>query len=168
MIRRCLLALCLVAGAPAPLSAQYYFGQNKVQYRAFDFQVLRTEHFDIHFYPEARAAALDAGRMAERSYQRLSRLLRHEYKERKPIILYASHSDFQQTNALGGESPGEGTGGVTDFFKQRIILPFTGSYQELEHVLQHEMVHQFQYDIWSRGLAGAGDRRYALPHEHRC
>jgi hypothetical protein len=156
MIRRPALALVLLAGAPAALPAQYYFGQNKVQYRAFDFQVLRTEHFDIHFYPEARTAALDAGRLAERSYQRLSRLLRHEYKERKPIILYASHSDFQQTNALGGESPGEGTGGVTDFYKQRIILPFTGSYEELEHVLQHEMVHQFQYDIWSRGRAGAG------------
>ncbi len=93
---------------------------------------------------------------AERSYQRLSRILRHEYRERKPIILYASHSDFQQTNALGGEGPSEGTGGVTDFFKQRIILPFTGSYEELEHVLQHEMTHQFQYDIWSRGRAGAG------------
>ena len=94
--------------------------------------------------------------MAERSYGRLSRLLKHEFKERKPIILYASHSDFQQTNALGGESPSEGTGGVTDFLKQRIILPFTGSYDELEHVLQHEMVHQFQYDIWSRGRAGRG------------
>lgn len=156
MIRRLALAVFLASGAPATLAAQYYFGQNKVQYRTFDFQVLRTEHFDIHFYPEARQAALDAGRMAERSYQRLSRILRHEYRERKPIILYASHSDFQQTNALGGESPGEGTGGVTDFFKQRVILPFTGSYEELEHVLQHEMVHQFQYDIWSRGRAGAG------------
>jgi len=156
MVRRTTLALMLLAGAPAALPAQYYFGQNKVQYRTFNFQVLRTEHFDIHFYPEARAAALDAGRAAERSYQRLSRLLRHEYKERKPIILYASQSDFQQTNALGGESPGEGTGGVTDFYKQRIILPLTGSYEELGHVLQHEMVHQFQYDIWSRGRAGAG------------
>jgi Tol biopolymer transport system component len=156
MIRRTAVALSLLACVPNVLSAQYYFGQNKVQYRSFHFQVLRTEHFDIHFYPEARAAALDAGRLAERSYQRLSRLLRHEYKERKPIILYASHSDFQQTNALGGEAPSEGTGGVTDFYKQRIILPFTGSYEELEHVLQHEMVHQFQYDIWSRGRAGAG------------
>ena len=156
MIRRSALALLLLAGAPAVLSAQGYFGQNKVQYRAFNFQVLKTEHFDIYFYPEAREATLDAARMAERSYQRLSRILRHEYRERKPILLYASHSDFQQTNALGGESPGEGTGGVTDFFKQRIILPFTGSYDELEHVLQHEMVHQFQYDIWSRGRAGAG------------
>ncbi len=156
MIRRLALALALLAGAPALLPAQYYFGQNKVQYRSFDFQVLKTEHFDIYFYPEARTAALDAGRMAERSYLRLSRILRHEYKERKPIILYASHSDFQQTNALGGEGPSEGTGGVTDFFKQRIILPFTGSYEELGHVLQHEMAHQFQYDIWSRGHSGAG------------
>jgi WD40 repeat protein len=156
MIRRSVLALLLLAGVPAALPAQDYFGQNKVQYRAFNFQVLKTEHFDIYFYPEARQATLDAARMAERSYQRLSRILRHEYRERKPILLYASHSDFQQTNALGGESPSEGTGGVTDFFKQRIILPFTGSYEELEHVLQHEMTHQFQYDIWSRGRAGAG------------
>lgn len=156
MMRRSALALLLLAGAPALLSAQAYFGQNKVQYRAFNFQVLKTEHFDIYYYPEAREATLDAARMAERSYERLTRILRHEYRERKPILLYASHSDFQQTNALGGESPSEGTGGVTDFFKQRIILPFTGSYEELEHVLQHEMVHQFQYDIWSRGRAGAG------------
>ncbi|HWA58473.1 MAG TPA: DPP IV N-terminal domain-containing protein [Gemmatimonadales bacterium] len=156
MIRRTAVLLCLVAGLPAALPAQAYFGQNKVQYRAFDFQVLKTEHFDVYYYPEAREATLDAARMAERSYLRLSRILRHEYRERKPILLYASHSDFQQTNALGGESPSEGTGGVTDFFKQRIILPFTGSYEELEHVLQHEMVHQFQYDIWSRGRAGAG------------
>lgn len=155
MIRRSALALLfLVAGAPAVLSAQY-FGQNKVQYRSFNFQVLKTEHFDIYFYPEAREAVLDAARMAERSYLRLSKILRHEYKERKPILLYASHTDFTQTNALGGEGPGEGTGGVTDFFKQRIIVPFTGSYAELEHVLQHEMAHQFQYDIWSRGRAGA-------------
>ena len=155
MFRAAALAVTLTLAAPALLAAQY-FGQNRVQYRSFDFQVLRTEHFDVHYYPEARQAALDAARMAERSYARLSRILRHEYRERKPIILYASHSDFQQTNALGGEQPGEGTGGVTDFFRQRILLPFTGSYEELGHVLQHEMVHQFQYDIWSRGRAGAG------------
>jgi len=155
LFRAAALAVSLTIAAPAFLAAQY-FGQNRVQYRSFDFRILHTEHFDVHYYPEARQAAMDAARMAERSYSRLSRILRHEYRERKPIILYASHSDFQQTNALGGEQPGEGTGGVTDFFRQRILLPFTGSYEELDHVLQHEMVHQFQYDIWSRGRAGAG------------
>ena len=44
---------------------------------------------------------MDAARMAERGYARLSKVLNHEFRERKPIILYASHSDFQQTNALG-------------------------------------------------------------------
>jgi hypothetical protein len=100
-------------------------------------------------------AALDASRMAERWYARLSKVLHHEFQGRKPIILYASHSDFQQTNAISGDI-GEGTGGVTEFFKHRMVLPFTGSYAELEHVLGHEMVHQFQYDVYSRGRIGAG------------
>ena len=146
-------AVAILMGA-TPMAAQY-FGQNKVQYRSFDFQIIRTEHFEVYYYGEERAAALDAARMAERGYARLSRLLHHQFQTRKPIILYASHSDFEQTNAIAGEL-GEGTGGVTEFFKHRMVLPFTGSYGDLEHVLQHEMVHQFQYDVFSSGRIGAG------------
>jgi Tol biopolymer transport system component len=147
------VAALALAGA-APLAAQY-FGQNKVQYRSFAFQIIQTDHFEVYYYPAERVAALDAARMAERWYSRLSRVLHHEFQGRKPIILYASQSDFQQTNAISGDI-GEGTGGVTEFFKHRMVLPFTGSYAELEHVLGHEMVHQFQYDVFSRGRIGAG------------
>ena len=44
-----LLALCTLAAlGAAPLAAQSgYFGQNHVQFRTFDWQVLRTEHFDV-------------------------------------------------------------------------------------------------------------------------
>jgi Tol biopolymer transport system component len=151
MLRRTLLTAALVA-APTLANAQY-FGQNRVQYRTFDFQIIQTEHFDVYFYEAERAAALDAARMAERSYARLSRILDHKFSERKPIILYASHSDFAQTNAVpGGVS--EGVEGVTDAYKHRNVLPFPGSYGDFEHVLTHEMVHQFQYDIWARGRAG--------------
>ena len=139
---------------PGTARAQY-FGQNKVQYRDFRFQIIRTEHFDVYYYAAERPAALDAARMAERGYARLSRMLNHQWRERKPLILYASQSDFQQTNTIGGDL-GEGTGGVTEFFKHRIVLPFTGSYADFEHVLQHEMVHAFQYDVYSGGRAGAG------------
>ncbi len=139
---------------PVTLPAQY-FGQNKVQYTKFDFRVLETEHFDVYYYEAERQAAYDVARMAERSYARLSRILRHEFRERKPIILYASHSDFQQTNTTPGEV-GEGTGGFTDFLKHRNVMPLTGSYADIAHVLQHEMVHQFQYDIWAGGRAGGG------------
>ncbi|HEX6432641.1 MAG TPA: hypothetical protein VFZ87_00290, partial [Gemmatimonadales bacterium] len=155
MLRRAAPALLLLLLAPGLLRAQY-FGRNKVQYSTFDFKVIQTEHFDVYYYERERVAAMDAARMAERGYARLSKVLNHEFRERKPIILYASHSDFQQTNALGGEGPSEGTQGVTDFARNRNVLPFPGSYAEFEHVLQHEMVHQFQYDTWSRGRAGAG------------
>ena len=154
MLRRSGPALVLLLLAPGLLSAQY-FGRNKVQYSSFDFKVIQTEHFDVYYYEQERVAAMDAARMAERGYARLSKVLNHEFRERKPIILYASHSDFQQTNALG-QAPGEGTSGVTDFQRNRAVQPFTGSYAEFEHVLQHEMTHQFQYDTWARGRAGSG------------
>ncbi|MBW8772412.1 MAG: peptidase S9, partial [Gemmatimonadetes bacterium] len=151
-LRWILLLLALVA-LPAHAGAQQYFGQNRVQYRTFDFKIIETEHFDVYFYEEEREAALDAARMAERSYTRLSRILDHQFRERKPIILYASHSDFAQTNATpGGVS--EGIEGVTDAYKHRNVLPFPGDYADFEHVLTHEMTHQFQYDIWARGRAG--------------
>ncbi|MFI5235794.1 MAG: BamA/TamA family outer membrane protein [Gemmatimonadales bacterium] len=149
---RLLLVLALLPGVPSLAEAQGYFGQNQVHYGAFDFKIIQTEHFDVYYYDQERAAALDAARMAERSYARLSRILDHRFTERKPIILYASHSDFQQNNAVGYA---EGVEGATDPLKQRNVLPFPGSYREFEHVLTHEMVHQFQFDTWSHGHAGA-------------
>lgn len=153
MLRRCGVALMVLLGTPAALAAQY-FGQNKVQYNTFDWQIIQTEHFDVHFYPSERTTAMDAARMAERSYARLSRVLDWRFRERKVIILYASHSDFSQTNTTPGDV-GEGTGGFTDFFKQRNIIPLTGAYGDIQHVLTHEMVHQFQLDVFTRGRGGS-------------
>ena len=140
----CILLVLALCGA-STAQAQY-FGQNKVQYEKFDFRVKATEHFDIYYYPEEEAAVDLAARMAERWYARLSRLLRHELSSRQPIILYAAHPHFQQTNAIQGEI-GEGTGGVTEGFKRRVIMPFAGGLAETDHVLGHELVHAFQYDI---------------------
>jgi Tol biopolymer transport system component len=147
------LAVALLAPVFGAATAEaQYFGRNKVQYRSFDFQVIRTENFDVYYYPQEREAAIDAARMVERSYARLSRILQHEFRERKPLIIYASHTDFQQTNALASFLD-ESTGGVTESLKSRMILPFTGSYAEFDHVLTHELVHGFQYDvIFRRGV----------------
>jgi len=132
-------------GAAGPASAQY-FGQNKVQYEQFDFQTFETEQFDIYFYPEEQQAVEDAARMAERWYDRHSRTFLREFQQKKPLIFYANSPDFQQTNAIRGQL-GQGTGGVTESLKERVIMPLTGSYAETDHVLGHELVHSFQYDI---------------------
>jgi Tol biopolymer transport system component len=144
------LTLATVLGVAVPADAQY-FGRNKVQHERFDFQVLTSEHFEVYYYPEEEAAVRLATRMAERWYTRLSQLLRHELSGRQKLILYAAHPHFQQTNTLDGEI-GEGTGGVTESAKRRVILPFAGGLAETNHVLGHELVHAFQYDMGGLGL----------------
>jgi Tol biopolymer transport system component len=141
------LAACLlILGNAIPSDAQY-FGRNKVQYERFDFKVLTTEHFDIYYYPEEEAAIQIAARLAERWHARLTRLLAHELSGRQPLIMYAAHPHFQQTNIIG--EIGEGTGGVTESNRRRVILPFAGGLAETDHVLGHELVHAFQYDMAS-------------------
>lgn len=147
------LLLALLAGLAEPLESQY-FGRNKVQWEQFDFRVLETPNFDLHFYPEAAGPAEDAARMAERWYERFARTFEHEIPERRPLILYADHPDFQQTNILSG-SIGEGTGGVTEGRRDRVIMPLGNSYAETNHVLGHELVHSFQFDI-ARGRQAPG------------
>jgi Tol biopolymer transport system component len=149
----------LALGAARPAAAQEYFGTNQVQYETFDWKVLETEHFQVHFYPGLEQTARIAGSMAERSYARLSRILGHEFREKKPIIVFASRTDFAQNNMFG--DLGEGTGGVTDWLRQRNTIYFLGDYGEFEHVLTHEMVHVFEYDVFSRGRAGSNIQSFA-------
>jgi Tol biopolymer transport system component len=144
-VRLIVAVLMLAVVGSVPAHAQY-FGQNKVQYRDFDFKVLKTEHFDIYYYPEMESSVQLAAQMAERWYVRLSGVLQHELSSRQPLVLYAAHPHFQQTNVLAGEI-GEGTGGVTESAKRRVIMPFAGGLAETDHVLGHEIVHAFQYDI---------------------
>jgi Tol biopolymer transport system component len=133
--------------ALVPEAQAQYFGRNKVRYDDFDFRILETEHFDLYYYEGMEQASRDVARMAERWYDRLSTILGHEFDERKSIVLYADDADFRQTNIA---NIGEGTQGVTEGARQRVVLPMAGTYAETDHVLGHELVHQFQYDISQR------------------
>ena len=146
--------IALLASLPASGSAQY-FGRNKVQYDGFDFKVLSTQNWDIHYYPQAETAIEDIARLAERWYERFSRVFQHDFDTPKPLIMYADHPDFQQTNTLAG-AIGQGTGGVTESLKNRVIMPLNASYRETDRILGHELVHAFQYNI-SQSRSGGGD-----------
>jgi hypothetical protein len=145
ILRRALVVLA--AGlfvAPSPAAAQFgLFGPNKVQYRRFDWRVLRGEHVDLYFYPEEEELARVALTCAEDAYAELSARFRHSVTSRVPLLIYASHYDFEQTNLLPFQPP-EGLLGFTEFARSRVVLPFTGDYAEFRHTIRHEMVHVFQ------------------------
>lgn len=137
------LRLPLLVGSSA--HAQL-FGKNKVTYKRFNWFLHKTEHFDIYYYPSEADLVPEAGRILEEAYERLSDALNHQLRDRTPLILYKSHTDFRQTNVTLEELT-EGVGGFAEIFKHRIVIPFTGSRRELRRVLFHELTHIFQYDI---------------------
>ena len=102
-------ALALILASGFPVSAQY-FGQNKVQYKKLDFQILHTDHFDIYFYPAEREGIDVAARLAERWHARLERLLEHPLRGRQPLVMYASHTDFERQTPFKESSGREPAG----------------------------------------------------------
>ena len=153
--------LLLLPALPDTASAQY-FGRNKVQYETRDFLELATPNWTIYFYEEESEAIEDIARMAERWYERFSRAFQHEFEGRKPLVIYADHPDFQQTNTLSG-AIGQGTGGVTESLKNRVIMPLTSSYRETDRILGHELVHAFQFNVAQNRMTGGFMNLVRLP-----
>jgi Tol biopolymer transport system component len=127
-----------------------YFGKNKPRYRTFEFEVKETPHFKIYHYLDNPDLERDLIRDTERWYKLHQQILQDTIKFKNPILFYNNHADFQQTNAISG-AIGTSTGGVTEGLKNRIVMPLTSSYAETNHVLGHEMVHAFQYNILRAG-----------------
>ena len=135
-----------------------YFGRNKVRYDELEFKRLQTEHFDIYYYAEEESATREAARMAERWYARFSRLLDFRGHARQPVVLYAGHPHFAQTNLTSGLI-NEATGGFTESARSRIAMPFVAGLGETDHVLGHEIAHAFQIGI----VKAAGGNAFGLP-----
>jgi hypothetical protein len=152
------LAMCYLAQGSA--HAQY-FGQNKVRPAELAFKVLETEHFAVYHDARADSAARMAARLAERWYARLSHVLAHDLDGLQPLVLYASQREFTQTHVISG-MPGEGIGGVTESARRRIAMPLAPTWEETDHVLGHEIVHAFQFDIIRRHRSGLGLPRWAI------
>lgn len=138
-----LLLLLLLAAVPA---AAQHFGKNKVQARTLEWQILRTPHFDLHFHDGGEELAVRAAIIAERAYKEYADRLDRDLPFRTPFVLYSSHADFAQTN-IAPFLIGEGTGGFAEPFRNRMVLPYNGSHTDLVHVIRHELVHVFMFDM---------------------
>lgn len=122
------------------------FGQNKVQYKEFDWYYIQTKHFDIYFSSQGKKIAEFASKAAEDALDKLQNNFDYLINNRITLIIYNSHNDFQETNTTYSYL-GQGTGGFTEPFKNRVVLPFEGSYDKFRHVIHHELVHAVMSDM---------------------
>jgi len=143
-----ILAAVFLAGT---CFAQYYFGRNKIQYNRFNWKILKTEHFDIYYYPEMESLAEAGAYFAEESFTFLQDKMNHTILRRIPLIFYSSHVHFQETNTVSFLIP-EGVGGFFEFIKGRVVIPNNGSLSKFKNTIQHELVHVFQKSYTNRVL----------------
>ncbi len=142
-----LLALISIIEVEAQNSV---FGKNKVQYKNFQWEFIQTDHFDIYFSQNGYDIAQFAAHAAEVAYSSIKQLLKYDINNRISIIIHNSHNEFQQTNVIS-EYLEEGIGGVTELFKNRVVVPFEGNYSQLRHVIHHELVHAVINDMFYGG-----------------
>lgn len=140
-----IIGLFLLGLSVPEAGAQYYFGKNKVQYAHFDWQVMKTPHFDVYFYPQEQEVAEIGAAMAEESYAVLEKKFAHTVLRRIPLIFYSSPILFEQTNTTPFLLP-ENVGGFMEFVKGRVVIPHNGSFPDFQRVIRHELVHVFMYD----------------------
>ncbi|MEE8336057.1 MAG: hypothetical protein V3S48_06435 [Candidatus Neomarinimicrobiota bacterium] len=133
--------ICLVMMA-TNVQSQFYFGRNKIQYQQFDWQILATEHFDIYYYEQELEIARAAAIFAEEAYDEYKIRFDFELQKKIPLVIYANHVHFQQTNVIPNHIPA-GVGGFFEFIKGRVVLPYTGRMWDFYHVVRHELVHVF-------------------------
>lgn len=157
-LRSLAASVALLAWGVADLNAQDIltsqlqqgFGKNKVRYRDFEWEILESEHIELHFEPEFQNLAVQAIEYLEEGYDHISQILHHELSHRPPVVIYQSHYQFQQTNIFPDFLP-PGVAGFAEPLRFRMVVPFAGDLDEFRNVLVHELTHIFQYDIVHKG-----------------
>lgn len=146
IVKTWLLSLVLIHTG-SQLNAQY-FGKNKPGYDVFDFEVYQTPNFEIYHYFADDSLIKDLAISAEQWYQMHFNVFGDSINFRNPLIFYQDHADFQQTNTTMG-TVSVGTGGFTEGLKNRVVMPIALTRGQTDHVLGHELVHAFQYNIFT-------------------
>jgi hypothetical protein len=126
------------------------FGKNKVQYEHFNWKYIQSEHFDVYYNEGSKYLGEFTAFQAEKALVKLQNDLNYSINQRIAIIVYNSHVQFQQTNIVSEYLP-EGVGGVTELFKNRVVLPFDGNYESFRHVIAHELTHAVLNDMFYGG-----------------
>ncbi|MCP4663139.1 MAG: BamA/TamA family outer membrane protein [bacterium] len=148
-----ILAVLLFAALPA--GGQ--FGKNRIQYRDFTWKIYHSPHFDVYYYEAEEHLLQKAVSFAESAYDELSRTFDYQIQDPTPLMIYQTHSAFQQNNVIIYGVP-EGAQAFAVPSRFRMVLPLDMPDRELLSLIQHELTHIFQFHILFRGKLGAGLR----------
>ncbi len=124
----------------------YSFGKNKIQQPGTKWSKIETLHFDIYFLRGDDQFGKTAALIAEEAYYHIKKDLKTPVKNRIPVIFYKSHQEFETTNIIF-PLLNEAVGGFTESARNRIAVPFDGSYKKMEEIFVHELTHAYVNEL---------------------
>jgi WD40 repeat protein len=155
MRKRVALFVLFLVGLSGYASAQTpfvpYFGKNNIHYDRFDWHIYTSDHFEIYYYPDIQKHLERVAGYAESAYQQVSSDLKHDLSFKVPLILFKTHSEFEQQNVAPGASQ-EGVAAFAEPFRDRMLLPIDDPPDRLYGLIAHELTHIFEFDIIPQGL----------------
>ena len=150
-----LLAFGWAAESMAQSQFNPYFGKNRVKYDDFQWHIYTTDHFEIFYYPELEEHLARVASYAESAYAQISADLMHDLATLVPLVVFKTHSEFEQQNIIPG-AVSDGVGAFAEPFRQRIALPIDEPPDQLYRLITHELTHQFAFDIIPRSVIRRG------------
>lgn len=146
-----LLLIALWLGVISGASAQNYpslqrFGKNRIQYRNFDWKIIRTANFEIYFYQDGTQLANLTAQYAESEFDRITELLGYTPYNRVKIFLFNSPQELAQSN-IGLNTQGNLSSRDLDLSKSRVELAFTGDQVSFRRQIVRDVSMLFVYDM---------------------
>ncbi len=123
-----------------------YFGKNKVNYDNFEWQLFKTPHFDLYFYPEEEKLVNSIVNWLESGYMYIAQKYDWNLTRRIPVFFYKTKSEFEQTSIYPAFLP-LGVEAFSEPIRNRFVVPLDQPPLNMQQLIIHEMTHTFQYDI---------------------
>jgi len=135
MLKKIFFVAILIASALASNAQASWeqFGQNRVQYRTFEWKYFDSTHFRAFYYDYGKANAMYAINLAEQELSHIVYLMGGRLNKKLNIILYNSFGDYRQTN-LGRKNDelNAANGGKVDVAGDYIPIYFNGDHDNLK------------------------------------
>lgn len=138
-----IMVILITMWVPFGLSAQTYietFGQNRLQYRKFEWKYFDTKHFRVYHYDKAgRQLGRYVAEDAEKNIPVIEKELGGQFPKLFNIILYNSYEEYRQSNiGLKDESPltGNAKAGTLNLVGDKLVVYFTGEHGDLHHQIR--------------------------------
>ena len=111
------------------------FGQNRVQYKKFNWSYFESDHFVTYFYLGGQDIGKYTIIFAEKSIADIEKELEFHLNKRVEIMVYNNLSELNQTNIGIGQEINN-TGGVTKIIQNKIFIYYNGDHQQLERQIR--------------------------------